>query len=169
MKINERQMPSKQESMGRTYASPSIKADGGDASQLCKCHNDHDGVHRSRVPFAQSGGLRQRVILPPPCPPGAPLSATPHFKGGSPPAAAAGAADGDTEAAKLRTTGGGPNDSDAATAAATDGAADRDAEAAGRMATGTIHDFRRWMLYQFPPTTYHLPLTTCHFTCTTYR
>ena len=27
-------MPSKQESMGRTYASPSIKADGGDASQL---------------------------------------------------------------------------------------------------------------------------------------
>ena len=37
MKIDEMQMPSKQESMGRTYATPSIKADGGDASQLCKC------------------------------------------------------------------------------------------------------------------------------------
>ena len=40
MKINEMQMPSKQENMGRTYASPSIKADGGDASQLCKCLQD---------------------------------------------------------------------------------------------------------------------------------
>ena len=57
--------------------------------------------------------------------------------------AAAGAADGDAEAAGRRTTCGGPNDGGAATAAAAAGAADGDAEAAGRRATGTIHDFRR--------------------------
>ena len=56
---------------------------------------------------------------------------------------AAGAADGDAEAAGRRTTGGGPNGGGAATAAAAAGAADGDAEAAGRRTTGTIHDFRQ--------------------------
>ena len=56
---------------------------------------------------------------------------------------AAGAADGDAEAAGRRTTGGGPNGGGAATAAIAAGAADGDAEAAGRRTTGTIHDFRR--------------------------
>ena len=98
------QMPSKQESKGRTYASPSIKADGGDASQLCTWLRRSIRVRLQGVDVSGDSrstwcGLRQRVILPPPSPPGAPLSATPHFKGGSPPAAAAGAADGDAEAA----------------------------------------------------------------------
>ena len=49
---------------------------------------------------------------------------------------AAGAADGDAEAAGRRTTCGGPNDGGAATAAAAAGAADGDAEAAGLRTTG---------------------------------
>ena len=54
---------------------------------------------------------------------------------------AAGAADGDAEAAGPLVAD--PNGGGAATAAATAGAADGDAEAAGRRTTGTIHDFRR--------------------------
>ena len=71
MKINERQMPSKQESMGRTYASPSIKADGGDASQPRTCLSRSIVVRLQGVAIngdCQSRwcGLRQRALLPPP-------------------------------------------------------------------------------------------------------